>query len=79
MSDTPSLELQVATLRAAVRRADPHASVEHDAFNGILRVRSELDATALARLAEALDIDLASRFARLDLRPRGSDCCGGCG
>lgn len=75
---TDSLELQVATLRAALRRADPEASVEHDALNRTLRVHSSLDASAIDRLAQTLELDLSDRFARLELRQRGSDCCGGC-
>lgn len=78
MIDSPTLEVQLATLRAALRRADPEASVEHDPLNRTLRVRSSLDAPSFARLAGALELDLAASFARLDLRQRGSDCCGGC-
>lgn len=79
MISLPTLDLQIETLRAALRRADPHASVGYDAISRALRIRSALDLQSVHRLAAGLEIDLAALFAQLDVRQRGTDCCGGCG
>lgn len=78
MSDKSTLDLQLAALGASLRGADPEARIEHDPLNRLLRVRSRLDAAEFHRLAAALGLDFAASFAGLDLRQRGSDCCGGC-
>jgi hypothetical protein len=78
MNPQPSLERQIETLRAALHQADPEASIGYDPISRALQVRSSLDAPAVQRLAETLDMDLGASFAAVDLRQRGSTCCGGC-
>jgi hypothetical protein len=78
MNSQPSLERQIETLRAALQQADPEASLGCDPISRVLQVRSSLDAASVQRLAEGLGIDLGASFVAVDLRQRGSTCCGGC-
>jgi hypothetical protein len=78
MISSISVDQHIASLRAALSSDDPEAKVVYDPFSGVLSVRSRFELREVARVAAGLGFDLAASFPDIDLRQRGTDCCGGC-
>lgn len=66
------------SLHKILLQHDDDASLTFDVLNRLLRVRSRLPVAEVHRLAAHNGIDLHTAFGNLDIRQRGSDCCGGC-
>lgn len=67
-------EPDVAFLEAALRCADPAATVDLDAHGDELRLSTTLDGPEVLRVFGAAGYRVSSS----DLVRRPSDCCGGC-
>lgn len=78
MIATTPFDLKVESLRLALCRLDPHATIEMDAGNRHLRVRSLLSSDDVRQIAGEVGLRLGEGVARLDIAQRGSECCGGC-
>lgn len=73
-----AVDQHIGSLRAALCGDDAAARVTYDPFSGVLSVRSRFELQEVARIAAGLGFDLAASFPNIDLRQRGTDCCGGC-